>query len=653
MTNYTDRDTQQIIYYSRQNSLLQNLSLPEKEYEVKQVPWSDILEIWHKWRKKRATLAIDTETEGLWDGRKSIVMLQISDGNEVTVIDIRGADFIYPELNQLLCSTTAIGHNIKFDYKFLRLKNVVLDSVYDTFLAECILTNGLTGRSLGLASIAKKYLGITLDKTVRNKFVELEGAPFTTKQIIYGARDVLYLHRIYAKQLEELKKWDLIPVFDLSCDATLAIGDIEFNGLSFNTERWVSLAKENEVLASQLLLELNSEASILPALTPLIPKYIQGNLFEKAAPQGIDINWDSPSQVATVLKLLGIKADSTSEKDIAKYQHEYPIIKKFIDYKKQQKLVTTYGKTFLNYINPNTGRIHPEFWDILDTYRVSCGGSKTNNRSSVNLQNIPAKNEYLNCFIAPKSWKFIGIDYGGQEARIAACGSKDSVWCNTYLEGKDLHTEVCKMMFGITDDLVRTKPDFLRGKSYRDVAKTINFGALFGMSEFKLSNTLQIPVTEAKALLTKYFAATDKLGTYLKNCAKYGLEKGYIRSYKPISAIRWFPQWVSPEERHGLPEWYKVRGEIERACYNTPIQTTGAIITKLALVMIRKEINKNWFGRVQLVHTVHDAIYTIAKEEIAEEWAQVKNSLMLQAWRTFFLAFPMETDITIDDYWTK
>lgn len=206
-------------------------------------------------------------------------------------------------------------------------------------------------------------------------------------------------------------------------------------------------------------------------------------------------------------------------------------------------------------------------------------------------------------------------------------------------------------MFGIDDSLVKTKPDFLRGKTYRDAAKTINFGVLFGMSEFKLSNSLSITVEEAKGLIKQYFEATKQLKSYLDNCAKFGLTHGYIRSFKPYSGIRWFPEW-----RNDLDAWRdkKVIGDITRACYNTPIQMTAALVTKLALCKIREYIlDNNLSDKVRLIHVVHDATYCEVKEEFAEEFAQIQSNMMIEAGKEFGLQLPMLTDITIDSCWTK
>jgi DNA polymerase-1 len=225
------------------------------------------------------------------------------------------------------------------------------------------------------------------------------------------------------------------------------------------------------------------------------------------------------------------------------------------------------------------------------------------------------------------------------------------VWLNTFINDKDLHSEVCIMMFGISEDLVRTYPEFLRGKSYRDVAKTINFMALFGGTKWKLSKVLQCSLEEADDLLKKYFAATKQLQGFLDSCAKYGLKHGYIRTGKPYSGIRWFPNWKSNLDSY---KDSKLIGEIVRACYNTPVQGSAAIMTKLALVNIRKYIkDNNLQNKVKLIHVVHDATYTEVDEDFAEEFSKIQGDIMIEAGKPFVKELLMDIDITIAAYWTK
>ena len=372
-----------------------------------------------------------------------------------------------------------------------------------------------------------------------------------------------YLLCIKENQEKEVEKLELNSVVDLENKAVLALAEMEYNGIVLNPAEWLSLTEKAEQTVVEYENELDSMVYNDPRLKRFKLQYVQQDMFGGES-RKVNIKWSSPLQMKKLLEDLGIKGlEGTSEKEITKYQNQYPLVKKFIDYKKQQKLVTTYGREFLGYINPATGRIHTNFWQILETGRLSS--------NEPNMQNIPAKPEYLACFKAPAGYKMVVGDYSGQELRMITQGSQDPVWVDAFNQGKDLHGEIASMVFGIPITEVKSKPEFvfvgetkvyLRGKSPRDVAKTINFMLAYGGSEFKLSGTLGITVDEAKAIITKYFEMVPKVKSFLSACAYYGVQKGYIRSFKPYSLIRHFDGYDTND--------MKQKGEVERMSKNTP-----------------------------------------------------------------------------------
>jgi len=513
-----------------------------------------------EWLNTLEEVNLDTETEGMFNHFNKIIMLQLNWDNISYVIDTR---YINIKALKRLEDILVVGQNLKFDYKFLKFHGIELNKIYDTFLAECCLTNGLKNRELSLDKLAKKYTTKVLDKSVRNQFVNLKGNPFTEKQIVYGVGDVECLTEIKTKQLEQLKEQDLLNWFNNECDACLALADIEYNGIGLDKEKWLELAKtakNNTILYTN---ELDEFVRTNKNLKEFVAKYVQSSLFEEVKTRDINIKWSSPLQVEQVFKKLNITLDEgVGERFLTKYQTEFPIIKKYIDYKKQAKLVTTYGKKFLNYVNTHTQKVHTSFWQIKDTSRVSSGSKKEN---TPNMQNIPANNYYRNCFIPSKGKKIVSCDFSGQELRLTAFASGEKLWINAFKNNEDLHSNVAAMVFKVPLENVRDKPSFLRGKSYRDAAKTVNFGLVYGMSKFKLADTLNIPVEEADNIIKNYFKATPDLNNWLKQMRIFGTTKGYIRSYSPYRIKRLFPKWKEHLD-------FKDKGEIERASMNTPIQ---------------------------------------------------------------------------------
>lgn len=604
-----------------------------------------------EWLSKLESIALDTETEGFFDHSNKIVMLQLYHPKDDTswVIDVRYTNIL--PLKHILENILILGQNLKFDYKFLKLHGIELNNIYDTLLAECCLTNGLENRQLALNHLAKKYANIDLDKSVRNQFTSLNGEPFTEKQIVYGIGDVKSLYIIKEKQEEQIKSLNIDGWVNNEFKACLALGDIEYHGMGFNGLEWLKMAKNSQNLVSSYEAELDEYVRLEPKLAKYVLKKVQGNLFadiEEGYTHGRDINikWSSPTQMSKVFNDLGLNLESTLERHLTKHQNQYPLVKKFIDYKKEQKLVTTYGENFIKYVNPVTNRIHTSFWQILDTSRISSG-----DKTSPNMQNLPAKREYRNCFIPKPGFKMVSVDFSGQELRLVAEGSKEPLWVDAFNNGEDLHSKVASMVFNIPLENVRNKPEFLRGKSYRDAAKIVNFGLIYGMSKFKLADTLDITIEDAGSIIIDYFKATQQLNNYLENCRNYGIKYGYIKSFKPYSIIRWFPQWTKDLNKY---KDYKVFGSIERASMNSPIQASGAQMTKLALWKLRQYIKiHNLQDKVQIVMTVHDQIDCEVVASFAEEWSLIQKKIMEEAGKEIIKIVPTLSDITISDVWTK
>lgn len=585
-------------------------------------------------------IAVDTETEGFFDFENKVVMLQLgTSARDQYVIDARAG--VPAGIISLLNDDKILKllWNVKFDYKFL-LKDygIRLNNVYDGFIAELCLQCGLPRENqvLSLGDNSIRYLNKKLNKDVRNKFVGLEGRPFTTTQIKYGAEDVEVLFEIREQQLKLIQQYNIEEVVKLENDAVLALADMEYNGMPFNPYKWLELAKT----ASTDTLKYIEALDDYVLNTPSLRKYVineQLSMFGYKS-RIVNIDWDSPTKLVSVFNDAGMEVESVGKEAINKYKKTNKLAQIFSEYQIAKKRATTYGHDFLKYVNKKTHRIHTEFWPIIDTHRVSS--------ANPNMQQIPSyKNQegrypYLECFECTPGNVLVSRDYSGQELRIIAEGSKDSLWVTAFNEGRDLHSEVAVLMFNIVMEEV--KSHFVNGKSYRDVAKNINFGLAYGMSEYRLSDMMGISIEEARRLINNYFNSTKGLKEYFDKCIAYARQRGYIRSYKPYSAIRFL-------DKSGFNE-----GQIDRRAMNSPIQTTGAMMTKKALVMLREHINKNNLNNiVKLVLPVHDAIMSETTVKFSETWAEIKGNIMLKAGEIFIKSVPVKSDLTINTCWTK
>ena len=602
--------------------------------------------------KDKEILGVDTETEGFDFTCKKMIMFQIGDENNQFIIDTRTIS-IEPLRETLENENiTKIFHNAKFDYKFIKKwSNITCEGVYDTFLSEVVIS---CGKHLGysLKDLCKRYLNVELNKDVRNQFIGLNGQPFRSDQIIYGAKDIEYLCKIKELQQPAIDKYKLQNVINLENKVVLALADIEYNGLDLDTESWKKIEKLNTDKAEQLESELDLMVKEDIRLQKFVAKYIQADMFTPITElRDIDIKWTSPKQVLEVFQTLIPKLENVNGKQMYKYRFKYPLIDKYIKYKEAMKLCTSYGDAFFKNLSSDN-KIHTNFHQILDTGRVSS--------SKPNMQQIPADNIYRNCFIAPKGWNFVSADYSSQELNVIAFGSKDPVWIETLKNSQDLHSTCAELVYGdkwLTsgeDDCAylkrKEKCNCPSHKKLRTNVKTINFGLAYGMGPSKLADTLSIDMVSAKTLIDKYFETFPSIKGFLNKLGNFGKKYGYIKTFPPYNRKRWFTNWY-PKIWDNSSAKMEL-GSIERASKNTPIQGASADMTKRALVLMRTYIQSRNMP-VKLVMTVHDQIDTICHNEYLNEWTRDMQAIMEQAALEIVTNGLLKAEVTVSNCWEK
>ena len=316
--------------------------------------------------KYHTHIAVDTETQGRDCHSKKILSLQIGDDINQWVIDCRTVNIL--RFKELLESKTCIFHNAKFDYKFLKHAGIVVENIYDTMLAECVIYCGYEKFGYSLKDVTKRYLNIDLDKSTRGEFYKLESEPFTDKQIEYAALDVTYLHQIMKMQQESIKKYNLEYCVNLENEVVKALADIEYNGFILNKERWLQNTIDYEDRLQQMEDTLDNIVLSDPVLCDLHkPKYAQGNLFG-FHDRILSINYASPTQIKEICHQLGFFVESTDDRELTKLAKLHPFFKELQNYRELAKIVSTYGRSFLNYINRHTGKIHTDFWQVLKLF---------------------------------------------------------------------------------------------------------------------------------------------------------------------------------------------------------------------------------------------------------------------------------------------
>ena len=602
--------------------------------------------------KDKSIIAVDTETEGLDFTCKKMIMFQIGDQDNQFVIDTR-SESIEP-LREILedPNITKIFHNAKFDYKFIKKwSGITCQGVYDTFLAELVNNCGKK-IGFGLKDLVERYFNEILNKDIRNKFVKLNEKPFTSNQVIYGAKDVEYLCKIRNLQIPITEKYKLQNVVELENQVVLAFADIEYNGLDLDIENWKKIEKINIITADRLLINLDNMLIEDCRLKEFVAKYIQADIFTPVKDlRKVNVKWTSPKQVLKVFKTIIPSLENVNSKEMYKYRYKFELINNYIQYKEAMKLCTSYGEAFFKNLSYDN-KIHTNFHQILDTGRVSS--------SKPNMQQIPADNKYRNCFIAPKGWSYVSADYSSQELNVIAFGSKDPVWLKTLEKGQDLHSTCAELVYGKEwmnngeDNCAylkkKEKCNCPSHKKLRTNVKTINFGLAYGMGPNKLADTLNINIDSAKILINKYFKAFPAIKGFLEKLGNFGKKKGYITTFPPYRRRRWFTNWYPRIWDNKMMSMEL--GSIERASKNTPIQGASADMTKRALVLMRDHI-KMTKCPVKLVMTVHDQIDTICENHYVETWAFKMQELMEEAALEIVTNGLLKAEVTVNNCWTK
>jgi DNA polymerase I len=616
--------------------------------------------------RSKTILGLDTETSGLDFTSKKLLMLQIGDADRQYVIDCRYVDpnFLLPVFEQ---RPMFVLHNAKFDYKFLLNHGLRLDKVWDTMLAENVRYCGRNDKSASLAATLERHFNIKLEKDERNQFIGMKGEPFTDKQIVYGAKDVVHLIRLKEVQKEKLEELQLISTIYLENRAVLAFADIEYNGLDIDKEEWLKISNQSEVALVGIKKSLDRIVLEDDVFKSVLPKYLQGDLF--GDPDPVQILWSSPTQVKKVMQCIVPDIDDVNSKNLYFHRSRHALISIYIQYKEKSKLASSYGEEFLSNCLSD-GRIHTSFKQILNTGRVSS--------KEPNMQQIPADNLFRNCFTAPEEWVFVSSDYSSQELNVIAYGSKDPVWLNALRFGQDLHSVCAELVYGdvwknAAEEACAYYADMKNGfildwdtktmeknqkakcecpehKKLRNNVKSINFGLAYGMGPSKLAHTLEISNKEAKDLIETYFKAFPAIRDFLTGLEKKGLKYGYAKTFAPFYRKRYFPGWFPGFEQ--IESNNELAASIGRAAKNTPIQGTSADMTKYAMYMIRREIIQNELP-VKMVMTVHDQIDTICVKEYAEEWKVKMTEIMEKAALIVIQNGLLKAETEISEKWKK
>uniref|UniRef100_A0A832DUS0 DNA polymerase I n=1 Tax=candidate division WWE3 bacterium TaxID=2053526 RepID=A0A832DUS0_UNCKA len=355
-------------------------------------------------------ISLDLEADSLDPHNAKLLLFQLAVPDRAYLFDARHLDLRPFQAILGDEKILKIAQNAKFDYGMLKeLAGIEIGNIFDTMLAERILTCGLTKLGdLSLAAFARKYLGLELAKEVRGTF-ENHLRDFTKKQLDYAATDVLVLFPIYKVQQAALQRANLEKIVRLEFKLIPVVAEMELRGFLIDVKKW------RDVLAAYRQKAEEIDRKVQEELRPY-SKATQRDLFGNHTNV---VNLNSPSQILDAFRRVGLDLPSTGEEVLARYDH--PLAKLLLEYRESEKIISAFGENLLEKINSKTGRIHPDYMQIgADTGRFAC--------SNPNLQQIPTDSLFRSCFVAPPGYKLVVADYSQIELRIMAELSEDPVF---------------------------------------------------------------------------------------------------------------------------------------------------------------------------------------------------------------------------------
>ncbi|MBR6219070.1 MAG: DNA polymerase I [Clostridia bacterium] len=372
------------------------------------------------------------------------------------------------------------------------------------------------------------------------------------------------------------------------------------------------------------------DADVLRELGVEFKRHIQRLTDEIAEMAGERINLNSPKQLGELLfGKLGIpspkKKISTNAEVLEQLSEDWPICGKVLEYRKYQKLESTYIDALIPKRDAG-GRIHTRFDPV---------GTATGRISSAepNLQNIPTRTELGKAiraaFVARPGWLLVDADYSQIELRVLAHMSGDATMINAFRMDEDIHARTAAEVYGVPLSQVTGQ--------MRSASKAVNFGIVYGISEFTLAKNIGVSRQEAREFIDRYFARYPGVKAYMDAAVRKGHAQGYVTTL--MNRRRYLPELSSPN--------FAVRSFGERCAMNSPIQGTAADIIKLAMIAVDKALREEGFA-AKLILQVHDELIVEAPEAEAE---RVRELLRRCMEGVMTLSVPLRTDISIGGDW--
>ena len=506
------------------------------------------------------------------------------------------------------------GYNLKDDYIALRPYDIKLENMYfDITIAEYLIDSA-SSTSYECSAIAMKYLTRKIKSkedllgkgAKAKKFEDLD-----IEELSKYIAQIVNVVKLSSEKMEKsLNESDMDSLFyEVEMPLVEVLGEMEFVGIEVDREMLNELGTEFKEIISKL----------------------EAEIYEMA---GESFNINSPKQLGVILfeklELPVIKKTktgySTNAEVLDKLRDKHEIIDKITEYRQIVKLNSTYVEGLLGIMNPISNRIHSSFnQTITTTGRISS--------TEPNLQNIPVKMEMgrkiRKVFIAGKNHKLVDADYSQVELRVLANMSGDENMIDAFKHGEDIHAKTASQIFDVDINDVTPRQ--------RSEAKSINFGIVYGKSDFGLSEDLNIPVKQAKEYINSYFEKYSKIKEFMDTTIEDATVNGYITTL--LNRRRYIPELKSSN--------FMLRNAGKRAAMNAPIQGSAADIIKIAMVNVYKKLEESNL-KSKLILQVHDELIVEATDDELEIVEKIVREEMENA---FSMDVYLDVDLNVGYSW--
>jgi len=590
----------------------------------------DEIDKWVKEAEELGEVAVDTETNSLDPHQAELVGISLSSKiGKACYIPIGHKsskcikkDIVIKKLKKLLedPSVKKIGQNIKFDFIVFFKHGITLSAMEDTMLMSYVLDAGknrhnmdtLSELHLGHKTISFKEMVGTGKKEINFSEVEVDKAKD------YAAEDADVTFRLYKKFLKNLKSEKLINIYEIFEKPLIKIlAFMEIEGVEIDSKFLQSLSKKFE----KKILKLEKD------------------IFKISKKE---FNIGSPKQLGEIiyndLKIAGLKrtkkggfATSASVlEDLAFKGNKFP--KLILDWRQLSKLKNTYSDALPEHVNPTTKRVHTSFLlAATTTGRLAS--------SDPNLQNIPIKSDdgkdIRKAFKAKKDHLLISADYNQIEMRILADLADVKELKKAFKNDEDIHSLTASQIFNI--DIKKVNQD------HRRKAKAINFGIIYGISQYGLAKQINVTNYEAEEFLNSYFGKFPEIKVYMDNTIKFCRKSGYVNN---IFGRRSHFNGINDKN-------FNVRNFQERAAINAPIQGSASEIMRLAMIRLDKKLSENKISKPKMLLQIHDElIFEVPKKDEKLMTKIIKNEMTSVAQSDFHsFSTPLTVDVNVGDNW--